>query len=412
MDAMRPGVVDAIGAAHVDAEVIVYFGGEGVKSLPQDPNLTRPRVVHIPNWFDQGNEHVSEITKAQKCADFVLKTDDFSDVVVLYAPRWESVAKKCTDILQASDKFNQVIIGTNEEKEESFQICGLWIKGNEKTFRVQGVLFLGSSHMAAEISLRCAANTAVVLVDPETCQLIQNSPSRRLARRHHRLELASTAKRWGVVVADVGRLDKLTQVADACCDWIERNEQRCAYVLALGVPTSTKLAHFNELEAFVLIGADTTFLESLSSEFSAKPIITAAELRVALRMDTWLPEDRPFYSSDLKDLDTTSIYLPDDTPHFNLATAGRTVLEYDSASSDDDQRQDVLALRAPTTLALSEENDALGFLQRRQYRGLNPSVEGLEAQAAERGDFGIAATYVREEEDDDAITPVVVTSSW
>ena len=69
------------------------------------------------------------------------------------------------------------------------------------------------------------------------------------------------------------------------------------------------------------------------------PLVAASELAVALDAAAWLPEDGPFYSCDLADLDVQGLSVVDasanDEPEFDLAQGEaprrRVELAYDDS---------------------------------------------------------------------------------
>ena len=363
-DVMRDGVVDVLAAKHVDADLIIVLSDDDL-SIPEDA----PPVKQIFLTSD----------------DIDIDLCQVDDAVIVYGKRF----KKAAENLAKKLSVELALPGS-----EGVVLLGLVAAKTETEFREKTVVFVGSETLAMDVALRCGGCKDFIAVNNKL------NITRYLAQRHHKIETAKEARRWGVVVADAGRIAFLREAADKAMDLLEA-EGFAAYLLALGRPTATKLAHFPEIDAFVLVGADRKLLDDLRD--FPKPIITPHELNVTLDRTPWLPSDHPFYSNDLRDFLTTSAVkdsIDDDAPVFTLARGGhmavpvvsggreRRTLRYD----DDD---DALTV-APERQLVKRSEEALAFLATREYTGLDPSVPPDASRIPLSGATGIPAGYDHE----------------
>lgn len=363
--------VDAVGAAHVDADLIVKYGDDCLSAPPDDC----PPILYL-----LGRE-----------ADVVLPDLDVS--LVLFEVKYRTAAGRLNGVVAQLPKH---VTGRDTV---GLTIGGLVAEVDDASLSSSRVVFVGSEEASREAALRCGACESFVVYDPERESTQSVNVARRLAKRQHRLQRASGAKRWGVVVAAAGRLDLSSEVADAC-DSELTDAGRSSYILAVGVPTPAKLANFAEIEAFVVVG-DAMSLDKLGDEL-AVPVVSPHEMRVALGLQEWLPtpqDNRIFYSTDLRDALSSSSSKgdasskDDDAPAFNLAAAQLTDTRRAPPSRSLRLGYDEGAL--VTTTDLESRSSAVGFLQSREWRGLEVGAV-VPSSGVVEGKSGVASGYANE----------------
>lgn len=328
--------------------------------------------------------------------------DDISRVVVVYDPLY---ARSALDVGRALEhKFDcETIVAelpahVTGRTVDGVLVAGLQVAGDETELRRSSVIFIGSGGDAA---LRCAGCSAFVSYDPKTGRVKSCDATRALSKRQHALQRASKATRWGVVVADAGRVGLVADIAFRCeAELTAAN--RAAYLLALGNPTPLKLANFAEIEAFVILGADATLLDALGRE-SNVPIVSVDEMRAALGTLTWLPddtEDRPFYSTDLRDATRHSKFVEndgdDDVSRLMPLLSTQQASEAASPTPVRAQCRPRLDLTYADGPIVRRHSEAIDFLTRREYRGLDPRLGQTPVAAAEAGIDGVASGYAHE----------------
>ncbi|KAJ8598289.1 hypothetical protein CTAYLR_005989 [Chrysophaeum taylorii] len=394
-DCMRNNVVDAIGAAHVEAELIVHYGADCLAAPPEGC----PPVLYV--LAEEANMDVDGAAEAVVAA---LPGGD-APVLVLYDPLYRGSAGGVARALEARLGIGATVARLPDHVGGLVGgLPGLSVGGlvapeyDEPRLRASRVVFVGAA--STEVAMRCGACAAFAGYDPAARKTSVDAPTRLLARRQHQLQRASRAARWGVVVASAGRIELAARVARAC-EADLRAAGRSPYTLALCDPTPPKLANFGECEAFVVVGADAAVLSALGRE-SNVPVLSPHEMRVALGAQPWLPQDdndrRPFYSNHLRDAllsgegaeDDPPAAVDEDVPTFNLA----------EASLDDKRRQvtkppriDLAYDDGPLVVA---QTDAIAFLRQREWRGLDPRVGDTPPGRAVEGRDGIASGYADE----------------
>lgn len=409
-DLQRGGAVDTIGAAHVEAELIVHIGANCL-SVPAEGTAC---VVVCGTFFGHSRHsgycrhllyvlaeagHVDVGAAVQAVCEEL--DDDISRVVVVYEPLYARAAPDFGKALERKLGCETVVgelpAHVTGRTADGVLIAGLQVAGDETELRDSSVIFIGSGGDAA---LRCASCSAFVTYDPKTGRAKRCDATRALSKRHHALQRASKATRWGIVVADAGRVGLVTDIAFRCeAELAAAN--RSAYLLALGNPTPLKLANFAEIQAFVVLGADATFLDELGRE-SNVPVVSVDEMRSALGTLTWLPddqEDRPFYSTDLRDAARHSQFVENKSDDEILQFMPPSTQQASEASNPTPAqalcrpRRDLTYTDGPIVRRHSE---AIDFLVRREYRGLDPRLGQTPASAAETGIDGVASGYAHE----------------
>ncbi|KAJ1460455.1 putative diphthamide synthesis protein-domain-containing protein [Pelagophyceae sp. CCMP2097] len=407
-DPAPEGAVDAVQAAHVDADLIVHYGDECLHAPPEASG---------PVLYCLGTTVAKSLDAEKACAAIVEKLDDAgggdeagqgAPVLLLYATKWRdevvslgaalgeavgcavSVARLPPHVaadaaVESSDVARIMFIG-GLDVSTSTHIC------DEAALAKCRVVFVGAAASVTyrSLTLRCAECVSLTFYDPAAGSSAVVNVPRALTKRHHQIQRAAGASRWGVVVAAAGRVRLAASVA-ARCDAALKAAGRSSYVLALGVPSPSKIANFAELEAFVIVGADDDLVDELQRECAA-PLITPNELAFALGDAEWLVStaSQPMYSSDLRDVPELDGTRPgqDDAPTFDFSRAGfqdtrRLALSYDDDDDDTVGCRDVVEFNSA----------AADFLAQRDWRGLEPQVGETPVARATEGWSGIASGY-------------------
>eukprot|EP00871_Galdieria_phlegrea_P003231 jgi/Galph1/3909/GphlegSOOS_G2555.1 len=191
---------------------------------------------------------------------------------------------------------------------------------------------------------------------------------------------------FGVVVSAVavnGVLDAVNR-----CEELFTEFQKEWYILNVGKPTPTKLSNFPEIEAFVLIGCpESTFL---NSKDYMKPIITFAELELALDMN--------LYFNDIECIHDFRASLSHPALMTGVSRTKSISEERETNEQIVNSSEGVMSNLSTNRAIISwniADSKAAEFLRNRTWQGVEeePNVEPHESK---EGLSGIASSYQHE----------------
>ncbi|GFZ46057.1 Diphthamide biosynthesis protein 2 [Saitozyma sp. JCM 24511] len=263
----------------------------------------------------------------------------------------------------------------------SMEECAVWYLGEEGRALLNLQMANGSSPIFAYFpSTRSASHL--------------QTTSRLLQRRLLSIHSAVASDVFGLVVHSVGLksskplLDELRRIL--------KKERKKSYTLTVGRINPAKLANFEGIECFVLVGCNEGGLVD-SKEF-LRPIITPWELLLALQgpEHSWEPGKWT--------LDMSKVLQADpDAPVFSLVSGAyksrRTF--HDPTPAPDSVPVPVegikdLTLRNQTFTLAKIESAGSTYLSSRSFQGLEPRYGMDEPAELEQGRGGIARGYTEE----------------
>jgi diphthamide biosynthesis protein 2 len=249
-----------------------------------------------------------------------------------------------------------------------------------------------------------------------------SSLSRILSRRFYLVQKAQQCRVFGILVAHV-----TPAIQEVVVSLRRVLAPRTSYTFVVGKINPAKLANFPEIECFILTACPEHSLLSNERELFHVPIITPAELLVALGVTDWGTAPYSTHPSDYwssvaallpmtlrhdhvgvgvpaaRSISEEADHLDDDSdaPYFSLVTGTYQSKHHEGRAYDG--AADVES----SSKAMIEYRSAAGeFLGQREYQGLvlatNPTIAGdgdtngskpAVVHAALPGQFGIASNY-------------------
>lgn len=269
---------------------------------------------------------------------------------------------------------------------------------------------------------------SVTLFDPESSKAIQG-PYPNLMRRYRYMHMARSAGTIGILVNTLS-LANTKKLVDGIGKKI-KEEGKKHYVFVVGKPNVAKLANFDSIDMWCVLGCDHQgiILDQTSEYF--KPIVTPYELLLALSDElTWTGKWVTDFNRILDDLgeeetpteesqesenlennqkSTTGADSDDEEPQFDAVT-GRYVsnarplrrLQHLQISLEEEQPEDdksasgALVKKLPSAIAIrGTVSTSAAHLQNRQWTGLGSDWKDEDSEGAEveEGRSGVARGY-------------------
>lgn len=405
-----PCCVDEVAAQHIHADVVVHFGNtclNPVRSIPTIYVLDELKSVDV--------DQITEKFVAQypdKTISIILMSDTQYCGIVnsLYkriAPAYPNAV--LTSLQLPSD--GSVLLPKVEEF--SNHSSSLLPKRNHPALAHElssySMFYLSDSSPSPSLVLHLSTLVSdLTIMDLQSMSI--TAPRSALQKRYRYMNEARAASTIGILVNTLS-IRNVNEVFKRVQNWIVQSGKK-HYTFVVGKPTVHKLANFDVVDVWVILGCSLGGIIVDCSDYY-KPMITPYELNLALQREVmwsgqWLIDFeetlRASIDDDAKDDEVDE--EDKDEPYFDPISGKylsnsrplRALQHVDvKADSQDDESESALATRASSQLAIRGTiSTAVESLQSRTWTGLRVSEDNENQSSAselEQGRKGIARGY-------------------
>lgn len=376
--------IDEVAAEHVNADLLIHFG---------DSCLNPP--AHIASAYVFGKPHLdieSVVAAAAGLSNVVLMAD------APYTRYLRQIAEKIGAVY--GDLMSATIIDYSPSVSTGLETLN-------RVFNLEGELsdynLLHITTPEAPRLLQLSTRfKSVTTYNPQNKEA-SLGPFPSLMRRYKFMHLARTAGTIGILVNTLSLANTKAVINGAARKIKEAGKKH--YIFVVGKPNVAKLANFDAIDMWCVLGCDHQgiILDQYNEYF--KPIITPYELLLALSDElTWTGQWVTDFKLILSDLGTkTAEKEIDDTPEFDPVTGKlvstsrplRTLQHLQITQEESDETALVKKLSTQVALGNTVSTSAI-TLQSRQWTGLGSDwTETADEDGAEleEGRAGIARGY-------------------
>lgn len=411
--------VDEVAAEHVKADLVVHFGNACLNTVTKVDTafvFGRPRL-----------DYTQIVEQFEKRYPF----ENFKDsTIVLMAD--SSHTKLLIEISARLPQYKTVITDMIPQGERSTiigytpSLAGLKHVELSRTFNLErsdeeGVLqqfeLFHITKPEAPRLLQLTTKFQSVTVYDTADGTISQGPFPNLMKRYRFMQVARTAGTVGILVNTLSLANVKSLIGAIGAKLKEAGKKH--YVFVVGKPNVAKLANFESIDIWCVLGCDHQgiILDQTNEYF--KPIVTPYELLLALRDElTWTGQWVTDFETVLKDLPTTeeqnqieetaSNVESDEEPEFDPVTGkytshSRPLRRFAHLSIVADEEPDTKAGSQAVVKKLSSAVAVRGTVSTSAMALLNREWSGLgsdwaddvsqEGAAVEDGDLGIARGY-------------------
>lgn len=378
--AYSPCCVDEVAAQHVKGDVVYHFGNACLNPV----NSIAP--VYILHGQKVDLVSLEEQLKQNLNANTILYADtDLTHIAFDLAQRLG-----CTMALPSRATFIPAL-----DIDETFVPCFLpnrHLPPNHLDLDDRTIIYLSSDSPSDSLLLHLSTLSSDLHVfDAKSAGCPEITLHQSLRKRYRLVNMAKAAGTIGILVNTLS-LRHTTDVLQSLKRWLTSANKKY-YVFVVGKPNVPKLANFEAIDLWVILGCSMGGVILDSGEFY-KPIITPYELQLALNDEwtgKWLLDFAEILQLDVKNPDE------DDEPLFDTVT-GRYVTTNKPLKQADNTKDGQNSQLVGTSQSLTVRNTvstAAEFLQTRSWTGLGSDLEGQEEKFAELkiGRSGIARNY-------------------
>lgn len=417
--------VDEVASEHVKGDLVIHFGDaclNAVQSLPVLYTFGRP-YVNLQQIVDKFQSvHNDKAAKICLMADAPythslelicnqLEKDGFENIV--YAIIDDSLVGENAVVLdQARPEYksykevgrlgNRVLV-TNNGKLEPLDVTVDTLRENYALFHIT---IPQDPHL---LFLTTQFNTAA-LYDPSS-NSVNEGPFPSLMKRYRSMHVARTAGCIGILVNTLS-LRNTKEMINTLIKLI-RSKGKKHYLFVVGKPNVAKLANFEPIEVWCILGCGQSgIILDQYNEFY-KPIITPYELTMALKEDvTWTGQWVVGFNEVLAEIEEDTEEEPldqdptqdSDRPEFDAVTGkyvstARPLRQLRHLEIGGPEEETSLVQRVSGgVLIKGTVSTAAAQMQNRQWQGLGSdfaSQPGYEEDGAtvEEGISGVASSY-------------------
>lgn len=376
-----PCCVDEIAAQHVNADVLFHLGNACLNPVS---NLPVYYVIHQPSIdVDLLRERIKSCGPCIVYADTeytnVLPQVANEETVLAYPSRGNLVP--AVDLPQDHVEYNipnRVLSPRKTEEElEKLPLVYLSSKPSESLMLYLSTVF-----------------SSISVIDIESPDMTVEVPTQFLRKRYRYVQMAKAAGTIGILVNTLS-LRHMTELLELTKKWISAADKKY-YTFVVGKPNVPKLANFEVIDIWVVLGCPLGGMIVDSSEYY-KPVITPYELKMALTFDwngQWVIDlesliELDVESDESKDVDT-------DEPYFDPVTGKFAFNNAPLRKYDADGTMDKELVEATQALTIKNTSStAAEYLQSREWRGLGSDLKDNNEEFAvlKKGRSGIARDY-------------------
>eukprot|EP01091_Cochliopodium_minus_P011386 TRINITY_DN3203_c0_g1_i2.p1 TRINITY_DN3203_c0_g1~~TRINITY_DN3203_c0_g1_i2.p1 ORF type:complete len:535 (+),score=169.99 TRINITY_DN3203_c0_g1_i2:2-1606(+) len=358
---------------HLDKQIMI------ISDVEYNHCMGPIKEILSKKWEGENNIYLCEVSQVwnkppcDNCSCDVLKENNKRDLV-----ENEEDSKYITKIF--SRDIKKMSGGDQKLIAESFEI-----------------VFLGDKHsqLLQNLVLGHNSNKIYVYDDSEENQkdsvrLVSNEDKKGLIKRYFLIEKIKDATTVGILVLTLSLKDSLQMIQNV--KNLVKNAGKKYYMFVIGKLNVQKLLNFAHIDCFVVISCP--FNSVKDSKKFLKPLATPFELQVALGAREWSGS----YSTEFSPLLNTVNEVPENSddeedPHISLFS--QTIIEKkskDTFHNENKNNQIVIASRQD----IMRISPASYQLSKREFKGLDPTVQDLPVELAIQGPKGIAMGYDNE----------------
>ena len=324
-----PCCIDEVAAEHVLSDVVIHFG---------DACLNRVETIPVAYVFGRPHVDLDEVvntfkrTYEDKCADIVLMSDASYNYIIheLYLKLKEEYPKLVYGDIELGETptFKIIDYHSASVKKSSIHYFNRIISGLDEMPVDNAEEYFGSSHLfhitkpeAPRLLQFTTRFESVTLYDPVSNSL-SKGPFPSLMRRYKYMHVARTAGTIGILVNTLSLANTKTLIDSIGKRIKDANKKH--YIFVVGKPTTAKLANFESIDIWCILGCDYLGIIIDQSSDYFKPIITPYELILALREEVswtgkWITDYRTIFNELKKDEEMNSSdsnNIPEDLDDF------------------------------------------------------------------------------------------------
>lgn len=407
--------VDEVAAEHVGGDVVVHFG---------DSCLTPIQKLKSIYVFGEPQVDLAEIQQKFKAQ----YPDTSSKVVLMADTSYSYTLEKLHHDLVADypnlvysrvynlDESINIINYHNVSENEGFVfgnriLMSLQISSEEQLQDYE--LFHISVPKPPRLLFLGTKFSSLAIYNPYS-QSVDTGPFPSLMKRYRFMHIARTAGTIGILVNTLS-LSNTKKMIEVVRDWIKAADKKC-YMFVVGKPNVAKLANFEVVDAWCVLGCGQGGIIVDDTSEYYKPIVSPYELSLALSKEVtwtgkWITDFKSIISLDeSQEVAEKQEELSDDdyAPEFSAVT-GQYVstsrplrqvpyLQVEKAVPEvEDETQLVKKFTLTVTIRGNVSTSAIA-LQKREWTGLGSDFtaeEGYDDTGAdvEEGRFGVARDY-------------------
>lgn len=325
-----PCCIDEVAAEHVLSDVVIHFGDACLNKVEKIPVAY---VFGRPHADLDGIINDFKRTYEDRFSNIVLISDASYNYIIyeLYLRLKGEYPKLVYGDIDLSETPTFKIIdyhSRNNDKKSSIHYFNRIISGLDEMPVDNAEEYFGSSHLfhitkpeAPRLLQFTTRFDSVTLYDPVSNSL-SKGPFPSLMRRYKYMHVARTAGTIGILVNTLS-LENTKTLIDSIGKRI-KDANKKHYIFVVGKPTTAKLANFESIDVWCILGCDYLgIIIDQGSEYF-KPIITPYELILALREEVswtgkWVTDYKAIFNELKKDEETNSSAkndIPDDLDDF------------------------------------------------------------------------------------------------
>lgn len=388
-----------IAAGHLQADGLIHFGHACLSKVTRLPVLyifpkssvdvdkfigcfntnILDRMEKVFLFYDVGSYHVI----GELCVIYTTK------VIII---RWIYILDCIADKL---DKLNykNIDIGKLSENEEPDVLC--WSLTNNQNTENYTCIYVGTDNQSffnISMGIKCK-KWLLFDITNNTMREMQAMDTKFLMRRSHYIEKCKDAQSLGIVAGTLtskGYLDIIKHLQE-----LARSRHIKTYIFSIGKINSAKLANFQDVDCFVLVGCSENNLYN-SRDFY-KPLISVFEAEMALN-PAWFNQFPDTYSTDFREL------LPEGKLHKSSNEVNNTICDVslitgklrfmndqkDNANDEGEVSKGTLMEGGNNQVS---DIDSLNKFQEKTFQGLDMRLGQDLASKVEMGRKGVPMSY-------------------
>lgn len=413
-----PCCVDEVAAEHVSSDLVIHFGNACLNVIDKLPAVYVFGKPHadleevISNFRQRYNEDDKVVLMADAPSTYILRDlyqslkPDFKNLV--YADLYIDPTSSASIIGYAPQT------GTNYALNRTF--IGLEDSELHEALLEHDIFHISDAVPDTPRLLQLTTKFKSVTLYDTTTNVVSQGPFPSLMRRYRYMHMARTAGTIGLLVNTLS-LANTKKLINSIGKKV-KDAGKKHYIFVVGKPNVAKLANFENVDMWCILGCDHQGIIIDQSNEYFKPIVTPYELLLALNEElTWLGKWETDFEKLLRDMaeDNGTEAEPkddDDEPEFNPVTGKyvstsrplRQLHHLQITQEDEAEEEDSKSLvkKFSSTVAIKNTvSTSAVHLQNRHWTGLgsdfqHDSDEEYDPDAGavlEKGRGGVARGY-------------------
>lgn len=419
--------IDEVAAEHVQADIVIHFGDaclNTIQKLPAVYVFGKPyiNVKSIANKFKEtypdleqkvilmaDTPHTRYLPAVYEELSKEYKNISFTDINLEKANKSKIIGFESSNYDSNSKlRFSNRNLITNDEIEEEEEL-------------LEYDLFHLTEPQAPHLLYLSTKFSSLTIYNPSN-NSINQGPFPSLMKRYRYMHISRTSGTIGILVNTLS-LKNTTEMIKKVKDKIKEADKK-SYMFVVGKPNVAKLANFESIEVWCILGCGQGGIVLDTSNEFYRPIITPYELELALNpmvswtgkwvteFDKYLKEEGDEHSeeenSSSTESNSPSLEGDDDVPEFNPVT-GKYVstsrplrniqhLEIDSVAHNSNEEGQLVKKFSQAVAIKGTVSTSAIHLQNRHWTGLGSDFnqdEDIDEEGAlvEEGIGGVARGY-------------------